>query len=101
MADETEQTTLQDLFRVMNDMRGDIGDLRGEMNARFDEAAAERQAIRDVVDTLASQEDFEELDRKIAVVATDTKATRTDVRNLKSEVSRLKTAVKDAGIPVR
>jgi len=39
MTDESEQKTLQDLFRVINDMRGD-------MNTRFDEAAAERQEMR-------------------------------------------------------
>jgi len=66
----------------------------------IDELKGETQAIREVVDTLASQEDFAELDRKIALVANDTKATRTDVRNLKAELSRLKAAVKTAGIPV-
>jgi len=108
MADETEQSTLQDLFRVIKDMRAEQKDMRGEMNARFeqvdarfDEASAERQAIRDVVDALPSEEDFQELDRKVAVVANDTKATRTDSRNLKAEVSRLRSDVKAAGIPVR
>jgi len=41
------------------------------------------------------------LDRKVAVVANDTKATRTDVRNAKAEISRLRADVKAAGIPVR
>ena len=105
MADENEQNTLQDLFRVINDMRGEvrseIGDLRSEMNARFDEAAAERQAIREVVDTLASQEDFADLDRKISSVSADTQAARQATRETKAEVSRLRSDVKAAGIPVR
>jgi len=71
------------------------------IDARFDEAAAERQAIRDVLDSQPSEGDFQELDRKVAVVANDAKATRTDVRNLKAEVSRLRADVKGAGIPVR
>ena len=50
---------------------------------------------------LPSDDDFQELDRKLAVVANDAKATRTDVRNLKAEVSRLRADVKAAGIPVR
>ena len=112
---------MQDLFRVMNDMRGDIGDLRGEMNARFeqvdarfdkvdlclDEAQAERaklQAEASIIRTekleLASHKDFVELDDKIAVIANDSKATRQDVRSIKSELSRLRADVKKAGIPV-
>jgi len=108
MTDESEQKTLQDLFRVINDMRGD-------MNTRFDEAAAERQemrvsieevkgetqAIREVVDTLASQEDFADLDRKISSVSADTQAARQSTRETKAEVSRLRADVKAAGIPVR
>ena len=116
MADESEQKTLQDLFRVINDrfgelrteigglrseMHSEISSLRDEMNARFDEASAEREAMRSVIDTLPSEDDFQDLDRKIAVIANDTKATRTDVRNLKAETSRLRADVKAAGIPVR
>ena len=108
MADETEQTTLQDLFRVMNDMRGEMNARFEQVDARFDkvdlrldEAAAERQAIRDVVDTLASQEDFADLDRKISSVSADTQATRQATHEVKSEVSRLRSDVKTAGIPVR
>jgi len=105
MTDETEQKTLQDLFRVINDMRGEvrseIGDLRSEMNTRFDEAAAERQAMREVIDTLASQEDFADLDRKISSVSADTQATRQATQDVKAEVSRLRADVKAAGVPVR
>ncbi|MGI9488230.1 MAG: hypothetical protein ACR2RF_20600 [Geminicoccaceae bacterium] len=105
MTDETEQKTLQDLFRVMNDMRGEMNarfdSVEGKVDVGFADLNGQTQAIREVVDTLASQEDFAELDRKIASVAVDTKATRTDVNNLKAEVSRLKSAVKNAGIPVR
>ena len=118
MADETEQTTLQDLFRVMNDMRGEMNarfeqvdarfdDLRSEMNHRFDEAQAERAKLQDeasIIRTdmleLASHKDFVGLDDKIAIIANDSKATRQDVRNIKSELSRLKADVKKAGIPV-
>jgi len=104
MADENDPT-LKDLFRVINDMRNETNarfdDLRSHMNARFDDAAAERQAMREVIDTLPSEEDFRELDRNIAVVANDAKATRTDARNLKAEVSRLRADVKAAGLPVR
>lgn len=49
--------------------------MRGEMNMRFDEAAVERQSMREVIDSLASQEDFDALDRKISSVSADTQAT--------------------------
>ena len=49
MTDQNEQKTLQDLFRVINDMRG-------EASTRHDEVKSELKAIRDVVDNeLASQ----------------------------------------------
>lgn len=116
MTDDNDQQTLQDLFRVINDMRGEmcgeIGELRSEMNARFDatdakidmvrdELKGETQAIREVVDTLASQEDFAGLDRKISAVSADTQATRQVTQDVKAEVSRLRANVKAAGIPVR
>lgn len=133
MADENDQQTLRDLFRVINDMRGEMNARFEHVDARFehvdarfdavdarfdavdarfdavetkidtvkDELKGETQAIREVIDTLPSEGDFQELDRKVAVVANDTKATRTDVRNLKAEVSRLRSDVKSAGISVR
>ena len=112
MAEESNDETLQAIFRVVNDMRGEIGDLRGEMNARFDaqdakidagfaDLNAQTQAIREVVDTLASQEDFADLDRKISSVSADTQAARQATRETKAEVSRLRADVKAAGIPVR
>ncbi len=83
MADETEQKTLQDLFRVINDMRAEMntrfdaaGVERQEMRKSIDEVKGETQAIREVVDTLASQEDFADLDRKISSVSADTQAAR-------------------------
>jgi|GEM_PF-4902764 len=88
---------MDDRFSAMDDRFSAMDD---KFTTLFDELKGETQAIREVVDTLASQEDFAELDRKIALVANDTKATRTDVRNLKAELSRLKAAVKTAGIPV-
>lgn len=104
-----EEVTIKDLWRHISGMearlnaRMDAGfhDVHAKMDAGFSDLNGQAQAIREVVDTLASQEDFAELDRKVATVAVDTKATRTDVNNLKAEVSRLKTAVKGAGIPVR
>lgn len=119
MASEKDQKTLQDLFRIINDMRGEMNtrfervdarfdDIRGEMNARFKqvdarfgEAAVERQAMRTVIDSLASQEDFAALDRKISAVSADTQATRQATQDVKAEVSRLRGDVKAAGIPVR
>jgi len=90
-------SAMDDRFSAMDDRFSAMDD---KFTTLFDELKGETQAIREVVDTLASQEDFAELDRKIALVANDTKATRTDVRNLKAELSRLKAAVKTAGIPV-
>ena len=105
MADETEQTAMQDLFRVINEMRSEtnagLAGLRSEMNTRFNEAAAERQAKREEIDQLASQDDFDSLDRKISAVSADTQATRHAMNNIKAEVSRLRADVKTAGIPGR
>ena len=120
MADDNP--TLQDIFRVVNDMRADQNDFRKDVTTRFadvtmrldrlesgqevlskkaDAHSRELQVVREVIDTLPSEDDFQELDRKIAVVANDAKATRTDVRNLKADVSRLRADVKTAGVPVR
>lgn len=71
------------------------------VDKRFDEAAAERQAMREVIDSLASQEDFDALDRKISSVSADTQATRQGMHDVKADVSRLRADVKAAGIPVR
>lgn len=101
MTDETEQKTLQDLFRVMNDMRGEMNARFEQVDKRFDEAGAERQAMRGVIDSLASQDDFDALDRKISSVSADTQATRQGMHDVKAEVSRLRSDVKAAGIPVR
>jgi len=116
MAEKDDRETLKDLFRVINDMRTEtkagFEELRGEMNTRFDavddkidgvraELKAESQATREVVDTLASQDDFANLDRKISAVSADTQATRQSTQEVKAEVSRLRADVKAAGIPVR
>lgn len=108
--------TLQDLWRHISGMEGRLrGEIQGvetrlttKMDAGFaevkgdiQELKGETQAIRETLDTLPSEGDFQELDRKVAVVANDTKATRADARNLKAEVSRLRADVKSAGIPVR
>ncbi|MGI9502119.1 MAG: hypothetical protein ACR2RE_03565 [Geminicoccaceae bacterium] len=110
---------MRDLWRLVSGLKGDVGGLKSDVSglkgdvsgveARLsakidavgDELKGEAQAIRNVVDELPSENDFQELDRKVAVVANDTKATRIDVRNLKAEVSRLRADVKAAGIPVR
>ncbi|MGH1482035.1 MAG: hypothetical protein ACRBM6_25455 [Geminicoccales bacterium] len=81
----------------MNDMRAETKVAFERVDARFDEAAAERRAIRQVIDTLASQEDFASLDRKISSVSADTQATQ----DVKAEVSRLRSDVKAAGLSVR
>jgi len=98
------RSDVEQRFSAVDERFSDMDDRFSAMDDKFttlfDELKGETQAIREVVDTLASQEDFAELDRKIALVANDTKATRTDVRNLKAELSRLKAAVKTAGIPV-
>lgn len=85
---ETRLTSKIDASR--DELRADVGDLKGET-----------QVIREVVDTLASQEDFAALDRKISSVSADTQATRQATHDVKAEVSRLRSDVKAAGLPVR
>ncbi len=60
----TDDPTIKDLFLAINAVRGDVKELRDEMNdrfkavdARFDDQDGQLEAIRNVVDNeLASQE---------------------------------------------
>ncbi|MGI9507666.1 MAG: hypothetical protein ACR2RE_31890 [Geminicoccaceae bacterium] len=123
MADENEQKTLQDLFRVVNDMRGDMtarfdaqdakidsvdakidsvkDELKADIEASTTKLTEEADVIRKELLELASHQDFRELKGEIAEVRNDGRLTRQEVRDAKAEVSRLRADVKAAGIPVR
>ncbi|MDH3664066.1 MAG: hypothetical protein OEU92_29305 [Alphaproteobacteria bacterium] len=100
-----EEVTLKDLWRLVSGLKGEIQGVETRLTDKIDDAKAElkgeTQAIREVVDTLASQEDFAGLDRKVSAVSADTQATRQATHEVKAEVSRLRADVKTAGIPVR
>ncbi len=100
-----EEVTMRDLWRHISGMESRMNarfdGLRDELKGDIAEVKGETQAIRQVVDTLASQEDFGDLDRKIASVSADTQATRQAVQHVKSDVSRLREDVKRARIAVR
>lgn len=113
MTDETEQTTLQDLFRVMNEMRAEQKelraeqkDMRSEMNARFDKQDSELSAIRTTVDTLPSFEMVAEIESRQQVIEGDLKAVRSSQnqisgqqRQVMSKIDRAVTRIDRAGIP--
>ncbi|MGI9504405.1 MAG: hypothetical protein ACR2RE_15255 [Geminicoccaceae bacterium] len=69
MADETEQNTLQDLFRVINEMRA-------ETRAGFKEAMADRESIRSEM-----REGFAKTDVQHGEVKGELKAIRDVVDN--------------------
>jgi len=100
-----EEVTMVALWRHISGMearlskRFDASDAK--IDAVRDELKEESQALRQVVDTLSSQEDFASLDRKISSVSADTQATRQATQDVKAEVSRLRSDVKAAGITVR
>lgn len=90
---DPEQATIGDLFRLMTEMKRDVSDLRSEMNNRFDEAAAEREAIRNVVDNdLASQGQVMQLEGKM----TDLQRT---ARQNGQKIDKLAQRMDRAGIP--
>lgn len=88
MADENDQKTLQDLFRVINEMRGD-------MNTRFDEAAAERQAMRDVIDSLPTFDQVAALEAQTSGIA----PLRKQVHKLEADVGKVISRLDRAYIP--
>ncbi len=94
---DTKAELKGDIADVKAELKGDIADVRGDIA----DLKGETQAIREVVDTLASQEDFDSLDRKISAVSADTQATRQAVHDVKADLSRLRGDVKKAGIAVR
>lgn len=107
-----EEVTMKDLWRVMSGVNSKLtaldtkidsvkDELKADIEATRHELKGETQGIREVVDTLASQEDFAQLDRKISAVSADTQATRQATQDVKAEVSRLRADVKSAGIAVR
>ena len=75
---DTEKATIGDVFRLVNEMRANMAtkdDVAGlnerfdKVDDRLDEAAAERQAIRDVVDNdLAGQGQVMQLEGKLTDV---------------------------------
>ena len=75
---DTEKATIGDVFRIVNEMRANMAtkdDVAGlnerfdKVDDRLDEAAAERQAIRDVVDNdLAGQGQVMQLEGKLTDV---------------------------------
>lgn len=83
------------------ELKDEIQKVRSEMKDGFADLNGQTQGIREVVDTLASQDDFDSLDRKISAVSADTQATRQAVHDVKADVSRLRQDVKKAGILVR
>lgn len=120
--DTPKEVTMQDLWRHISGLKGEIQGVETRLDAKIEaskeelqaeigaskeelkgdiaELKGETHAIREVVDTLASQEDFAEVDRKLSAVSADTQATRQAVQQVKSDVSRLRSDVKKAGIPV-
>ena len=101
MADEVAERVVAALSPRFDAVDAKLDAVRDELKADISDLKGETQAIREVVDTLASQEDFADLDRKISSVSADTQATRQATQEVKAEVSRLRSDVKTAGIPVR
>jgi len=120
--DETQgqtpaEVTLQDLWRHISGMesrlRGEIQGVRTEMNERFDgqdkELAAvttkldihtgELEAIRSVVDDLASHKDVVNAERRIGTLAGEVNGMSTEIKKLDGNVRKLISRVDRAGIP--
>ncbi|MDH3661400.1 MAG: hypothetical protein OEU92_15460 [Alphaproteobacteria bacterium] len=90
---DPEKATIGDLFRLMTEMRGEMGEMRTEMNTRFDDAAAEREAIRNVVDNdLAGQGQVMTLEGKLTDVQRTTRQNGKKIDKLAERMDR-------AGIP--
>ena len=121
---DPKKATIADLFRLMTEMRSDMTGMRGDLEAvkatladqsetlnahtaRFDsvdaklkQAGDERQAIRDVVDTLPTYDQVVQLEHGLASTQSDTKTIRSDTKAIRSEVRTLTTRINRAGIPV-
>lgn len=107
---DPEQATMGDLFRLMTEMRSDLATVKtdvasvketveahtvtlAEHGAKLDEARAERQAIRDVVDNdLAGQGQVMALEGKMTEVE---RATRQNGK----KIDRLAERMDRAGMP--
>ena len=98
---DPEKATIGDLFRLMTEMRSENAEMRAnmatkdEMNARFDEAAAEREAIRSVVD-----DDLASHDQMLRVEGDIVEIKKTQRQHGK-KIDRLTESMDRAGIPVR
>ena len=111
MADESEQKTLQDLFRVMNDMRGEVRDLRGEVNTRFEDLRSEMNtrfdkqddeiaAIRKVLDEdTATSKEVAAMGDKIAMVQADLTTVKDLARETAGQQRRLQSRLDRAHLP--
>ncbi|MGI9486355.1 MAG: hypothetical protein ACR2RF_10855 [Geminicoccaceae bacterium] len=98
---DPEKATIGDLFRLMTEMRGnmatrdDLSEVRTEMNARFDEASGEREAIRNVVD-----DDLASHDQMLRVEGDIVEIKKTQRQHGK-KIDRLAESMQRADIPVR
>ena len=69
--------------------------MRGEMNKRFDEAAAERQAMRDVIDTLPTFDQVAALEAQTSGIA----PLRKQVRKVDADIAKVISRLDRAGVP--
>ena len=106
---DPEKATIGDLFRLMTEMRSENAEMRADLSsvkstvedhtdrldgidAKLDTAAAERQAIRQTVDSLPTFEQVVTVEHGVASLQSDSKAVRSEVRKLATRMDR-------AGIP--
>ncbi len=122
---DPENATIGDLFRLMTEMRADLSSVKqtveghtaklDDHSAKLDAASSEREAIRNVVDTLPSYEMVESIETAQNRMAEDIATARssqhqatTFQRQTVSRLDRLETGQEKivkgldrAGIPVR
>lgn len=105
MADEVADRVVAALAPRFDAIDAKIDSVRDELKADIEASTTklteEADVIRKELLELASHQDFRELKGEIAEVRNDGRLTRQEVRDTKSEVSRLRADVKAAGIPVR
>jgi len=106
MTNETEQATLQDLFRALNGMRGEMNARFDTVEKRLDTQDAEIAAIRTTVDTLPPFDMVAGIENRQLAMENDVKDVRRSQnqiagqqRQVMSKIDRAVQRLDRAGIP--
>lgn len=88
-----DETPIGQILEAILTMRGELNARLDKIDAKLTEAASERQAIRDVVDTLPSYDQVADLELQAA-------GTKRELASLKNQSSHLVAELRRAGLKV-